>query len=197
MESQEQKRMHRTHPHTSKRGKRLGLERHPSSSNPKLCILSRSESDSPITIARPEPVHVAAEPCTCPECSKSDPLTDCPRNSNPASRHQFGTTRNSLRSTLAPQLQKFERRTGRPAKSETDHPAGRHAVMHEPTGRQASFLRNSRGGRHAPGPDPREGGRHRMASANRDHGATAFGEKFRFARGQPMTRTCLITPAPL
>ena len=82
-------------------------------------------------------------------------------------------------------------------KAGTEHPAGRHAVMHEPTSRQASFLRNSRGGRHAPGPDPREGGGHRMASTNRDHGATAFGEKFRFARGQPMTRTCLIMPSPL
>ena len=173
------------------------MERHPSSSNPKLCLLNRCESDLPRMIARPVQVHVAAEPCTCPECSKSDPRTDCPRNSNPASRRQFGTTRNSLRITLAPQLPKFESRNGRPAESETVRPARRHAFLHEPTSRQASFLENSRGGRHAPGPDPGEGGRHRMASANRDHGATAFGERFRFARGQPMTRTCLIMHTPL
>ena len=122
------------------------MERHPSSSNPKLCLLNRCESDLPRMIARPEHVHVAAEPCTCPECSKSDPLTDCPRNSNPASRHQFGTTGNSLRITLPPQLPKFESRNGRPAESETVHPARRHALLHEPTSRQASFLENSRGG---------------------------------------------------
>ena len=173
------------------------MERHPSSSNPKICLLNRCESDLPSMIARPEHVHVAAEPCTCPECSKSDPRTDCPRNSNPASRHQFGTTGNSLRITLAPQLPKFESRNGRPAESETVHPARRHAFLHEPTSRQASLLENNRGGRHAPGPDTREGGRHRMATAYWDNGATAFGEKFRFARGQPMTRTCLIMPSPL
>ena len=100
-------------------------------------------------------------------------------------------------SRLSHTCQNVKDENGRPAESETVHVAGRHACLHEPMRRQASFLGNTRGGRHAPGPDPKEGGGHRTASANRDHGATAFGKEVRFARGQPMTRTCLITHTPL